>query len=58
MSRKKRVKEESRSGNDAFVLMSDILDKLQIVNYEIGFLGNHDLEPLIPGYFAYPNKVC
>ena len=57
MSRKKRVKEESKTGADAFVLMSDILDKLQIVNYELGFLPQYELEPLTPGFFAYPLKV-
>ena len=58
MSRKKRVKEEVKGGNDAFVIMSNVLNKLQVVDYETEFLENNDFTPLPAGYFAYPLKVC
>merc|ERR1719385_574189 len=50
--------ESGRSNADAFVLMSDILDKLHIIDYERTFLSDHSFISLTPGYFAYSTNIA
>ena len=48
----------ANSAADGFVLMSDILDKLHIINYQKEFLTNNNLIPLTNGYFAYSSNIA
>ena len=58
--RTKRASAVSSGGNsaDGFVLMSDILDKLHIIDYHNGFLSNNNFIPLTHGYFAYSRNIA
>jgi len=63
MSTKRRVKRSaainSGAGDaDAYVLMTDILDKLHILQYHQDFLAHTNLMPLQWGYFAYPANIA
>eukprot|EP01084_Bolivina_argentea_P098182 176472_1 len=62
MSNRRKKRQINRNNGlgdgDPFVLMSDILDKLHIINYDKEFLSNNTFVPLTPGYFAYSTNIA
>ena len=59
---KRAINNNATNAADPFVLMSDILDKLHIINYHQEFLSksnsNHNFIPLTHGYFSYSNNIA
>eukprot|EP01084_Bolivina_argentea_P187763 323363_1 len=57
-SRRQVTVDNGRATGDPFVLMSDILSKLYIIDYHKAFLSNHSFIPLTKGYFAYSSNIA